>query len=120
MQVYLFRRMFEESKQLKDTRRHVLNNILLYDFIYYGSQMKVGFARLQATWRARKLTRDYRRMRRRIYLFQTRCRGMLKRKEYRKRLRCIIILQTGFRRVLAIRKVKEMREEVNMQLNTLF
>ena len=76
--------------------------------------MKLGFSRLQATWRARKLTRDYRRMRRRIYLFQTRCRGMLTRRGFKRRLRCIIILQTGIRKVLAIRKVNEMREEVSM------
>ncbi|XP_065887692.1 unconventional myosin-VIIa-like [Dysidea avara] len=74
-------------------------------------KMKLGFARLQATWRARKLTRNYRTMRRRIQLFQTRCRGMLTRRAFKRRLSCIIRIQCGFRKVLAIRKVREMREE---------
>jgi len=78
--------------------------------------MKLGFARLQATWRARKLTKDYRKMRRRIYLFQTRCRGMLTRRAFKRRLSCIIRIQCGFRKVLAIHKVREMREEVNLLL----
>lgn len=79
--------------------------------------MKLGFARLQATWRARKLTRNYRKMRRRVYLFQTRCRGMLARRDFKRRLRCIIILQTGVRKVLAIKKVQAMREEVSILVN---
>lgn len=79
-------------------------------------QMKLGFARLQATWKARKLTRDYRRMRRRVYLFQSRCRGMLARREYNRRLHSIIKIQSGVRKVLAIRKVKEMRLEVGILL----
>ena len=79
-------------------------------------QMKLGFARLQATWRARKLTRDYRRMRRRVYLFQTRCRGMLARREYNRRLHSIIKIQSGVRKVLAIRKVNEKRLEVGILL----
>ena len=72
-------------------------------------QMKLGFARLQATWRARKLTRNYHRMRRRVYLFQTHCRGMLVRREFKRRPQSIIKIQSGVRKVLAIRKVKEMR-----------
>ena len=81
--------------------------------------MKLGFARLQATWIARKLTRDYRRMRKRVYLFQTRCRGMLARREFKRRLRSIIKIQSGVRKVLAIQKVKEMREEVSILLLSL-
>ena len=79
-------------------------------------QMKLGFARLQATWRARKLARDYRVMRGRIYNFQIRCRGMLTRRAFKRRLSCIIRIQCGFRKVLAIRKVQAMREEVNLVL----
>lgn len=83
------------------------------------SQIKLGFARLQATWRARKLTRDYRKMRRRVYLFQTHCRGMLTRRAFKNRLRCIIIIQTGIRKILANRKVKEMRLEVGIPYGAL-
>ena len=75
--------------------------------------MKLGFSRLQATWRARKLTRDYRKMRRRVSLFQLRCRGMLRRKAFKQRLKCIITIQSGFRKVLAKKKVNEMRLEVS-------
>jgi len=78
--------------------------------------MKLGFARLQATWKARKLTTDYRAMRRRIYNFQTHCRGMLTRRAFKRRLSCIIRIQCGFRKVLAIRKVQAMREEVSLVL----
>ena len=86
-----------------------------YSLMYL--QMKLGFARLQATWRARILTRNYRRMRRRVYLFQTRCRGMLARREFKRRLRSIIKIQSGVRKVLAIRKVHEMRLEVSFLLS---
>ena len=87
-------------------------------------QMKLGFTRLQATWRARKLTRDYRKMRRCVYLFQSRCRGMLRRRDFRRGFRrgvqSIIIIQRGVRKALAIRKANKMCLEVSMLLILYF
>ena len=70
-----------------------------------------GFRRLQATWRARKLTRAFRLMRKRILLFQCRCRGYLKRREFNRRLKSIIKIQAGFRMILAMKKLRRLRIE---------
>ena len=73
--------------------------------------MRRGFNRLQATWRARKLTRDYRLMRSRVYRFQKFCRGHIARRQFRRRLYSVIKLQSQFRKLIAIRKVQLMRIE---------
>ncbi len=74
-------------------------------------QMRRGFARLQATWRARKLTRDYRALRRRIFGLQRYCRGCITRRRFKRRLYSIILLQSHFRKLIAKRKVNYMRVE---------
>ena len=80
------------------------------------SQMRRGFNRLQATWRARKLTRDFRAMRARVKGFQRYCRGYITRQRFRRRLFSIIKLQSHFRKIIAIRKVKVMRIERQKRL----
>lgn len=73
--------------------------------------MRRGFARLQATWRARKLTRDFRQLRRRIFGLQRYCRGCITRRRFRRRMYSIVKLQSHFRRLLAKRRVKIIRIE---------
>ena len=73
--------------------------------------MRRGFRRLQATWRARKLTRDYQLLRRRIFGFQRYCRGFIARRRFRRRLFSIIKLQSHFRRIIAKRRVQQLRIE---------
>lgn len=73
--------------------------------------MRRGFARLQATWRARKLTRDYRALRRRIFGLQRYCRGYITRRRFRRRMYSIIKLQSHFRRLIAKRRVNFLRIE---------
>lgn len=62
-------------------------------------------------WRARKLTRDYRALRRRIFGFQRYCRGFITRRRFRRRMYSIIKLQSHFRRLIAKRKVRVLRIE---------
>lgn len=72
--------------------------------------------RLQATWRARKLTRRFRSMRRRVKAFQRFCRGYVARKCFRTRLKSIIKIQAGFRKVLAQKRVMLMQIEKRKRL----
>ena len=69
------------------------------------SQMLKGFTRLQATWKAQKLSRQFRRTRRRIRGFQRYCRGYIARRRFRTRLQSIIKLQALFRMIMAKRRV---------------
>ena len=67
--------------------------------------MKRGFTRLQASWRARRLSRRYKLMRRRITGFQRYCRGYVARRRFRRRIYSIIKLQALFRMIIAKRRV---------------
>lgn len=67
--------------------------------------MRRGFRRLQATWRARKLTLQFRLMRQRVTGFQRFCRGYIARKRFRRRIGSIIKLQSHFRRLIAKKQV---------------
>ena len=78
--------------------------------------MRRGFNRLQATWRARKLTREFRAMRLRVRGFQRYCRGYITRQRFRRRLYSIIKLQSHFRKIIAIQKVKVMKIERQKRL----
>ena len=62
-------------------------------------------------WRARKLTRDFRALRRRIFGFQRHCRGFITRRRFRRRMYSIIKLQSHFRRLIAVRRVNHLRIE---------
>ena len=68
-------------------------------------QMRKGFTRLQATWRARRLSRQFRQTRRRVMGFQRYCRGYIARRRFRRRLFSIIKLQSLFRMIMAKRRV---------------
>ena len=73
--------------------------------------MRRGFNRLQATWRARKLTQDFKELRRTVFGFQRFCRGFITRRRFRRRLYSIIKLQSHFRRIIAKRRVHHLRIE---------
>ena len=78
--------------------------------------MRRGFNRLQATWRARKLTRDFRIMRARVKGFQRHCCGFIARQRFRRRLYSIIKLQSHFRKIIAKRRVNVMKIERRKRL----
>lgn len=76
--------------------------------------MRVGFSRLQALVRSRKLCASYHVARQRITYFQGRCRGFLVRRAFRYRLRAVIIIQTYTRGMIARRLYKRLKGEVDI------
>lgn len=75
-------------------------------------QMRLGFLRLQALHRARKLHGQYRLARRRIIEFQARCRAYLVRKAFRHRLWAVLTVQAYARGMIARRLHRRLRAEV--------
>lgn len=80
-------------------------------------QMRVGFSRLQALVRSRKLCASYHVARQRITYFQGRCRGFLVRRAFRRRLQAVVIIQAYTRGMIARRLYKRLRGEV--EVNTV-
>uniref|UniRef100_A0A8C3PPY3 Myosin VIIA n=1 Tax=Calidris pygmaea TaxID=425635 RepID=A0A8C3PPY3_9CHAR len=76
-------------------------------------QMRIGFLRLQALYRSRKLHKQYHMARRRIIEFQARCRGYLVRRAFRHRLWAVITVQAYARGMIARRLYKRLRGEVS-------
>jgi len=60
-------------------------------------QMRTGYGRLQALWKARRLAFQYEFARRRIVRLQVQCRGFLARKNIRHKLWAIITIQAHAR-----------------------
>lgn len=75
-------------------------------------QMRLGFLRLQALHRSRKLHQQYCLARRRIIGFQARCRAYLVRKAFRHRLWAVITVQAYARGMIARRLHRRLRAEV--------
>ena len=75
-------------------------------------QMRLGFLRLQALHRSRKLHQKYRLARRRIIGFQARCRAYLVRKAFRHRLWAVLTVQAYARGMIARRLHRRLRAEV--------
>lgn len=75
-------------------------------------QMRLGFLRLQALHRSRKLQQQYRLARRRIIQFQARCRAYLVRKAFRHRLWAVLTVQAYARGMIARRLHRRLRAEV--------
>uniref|UniRef100_A0A8B9CCI2 Myosin VIIA n=1 Tax=Anser brachyrhynchus TaxID=132585 RepID=A0A8B9CCI2_9AVES len=75
-------------------------------------QMRIGFLRLQALYRSRKLHKQYHMARRRIIEFQARCRGYLVRRAFRHRLWAVLTIQAYARGMIARRLYKRLRGEV--------
>lgn len=76
-------------------------------------QMRIGFLRLQALYRSRKLHKQYHMARRRIIEFQARCRGYLVRQAFRHRLWAVLTVQAYARGMIARRLYKRLRGEVS-------
>uniref|UniRef100_A0A8C3KAC2 Myosin VIIA n=1 Tax=Calidris pygmaea TaxID=425635 RepID=A0A8C3KAC2_9CHAR len=74
-------------------------------------QMRIGFLRLQALYRSRKLHKQYHMARRRIIEFQARCRGYLVRRAFRHRLWAVITVQAYARGMIARRLYKPRRKK---------
>lgn len=75
-------------------------------------QMRLGFLRLQALHRSRKLHQQYRLARRHIIDFQARCRAYLVRKAFRHRLWAVLTVQAYARGMIARRLHRRLRAEV--------
>uniref|UniRef100_A0A8C4PPC0 Myosin VIIA n=1 Tax=Equus asinus asinus TaxID=83772 RepID=A0A8C4PPC0_EQUAS len=75
-------------------------------------QMRLGFLRLQALHRARKLHQQYRLARRHIIEFQARCRAYLVRRAFRHRLWAVLTVQAYARGLIARRLYRRLRAEV--------
>uniref|UniRef100_A0A8C6IQ70 Uncharacterized protein n=1 Tax=Melopsittacus undulatus TaxID=13146 RepID=A0A8C6IQ70_MELUD len=75
--------------------------------------MRIGFLRLQALYRSRKLHKQYHMARRRIIEFQARCRGYLVRRAFRHRLWAVLTIQAYARGMIARRLYKRLRGEVS-------
>ena len=67
-------------------------------------KMYKGFTRLQATVRARKLTRKYRLLRKRVAALQTRIRGFIARRNAKTLLYSVETIQAVFRMVISIQQ----------------
>uniref|UniRef100_A0A8C5TCE5 Myosin VIIA n=1 Tax=Malurus cyaneus samueli TaxID=2593467 RepID=A0A8C5TCE5_9PASS len=74
-------------------------------------QMRIGFLRLQALYRSRKLHKQYHMARRRIIEFQARCRGYLVRRAFRHRLWAVLTVQAYARGMIARRLYKPRRKK---------
>ncbi|KAI1242110.1 Unconventional myosin-VIIa [Lamprotornis superbus] len=79
-------------------------------------QMRIGFLRLQALYRSRKLHKQYHMARRRIIEFQARCRGYLVRRAFRHRLWAVLTVQAYARGMIARRLYKRLRGEYYRRL----
>lgn len=75
-------------------------------------QMRLGFLRLQALHRSRRLHQQYRLARQRIIKFQARCRAYLVRKAFRHRLWAVLTVQAYARGLIARRLHRRLRAEV--------
>lgn len=77
-------------------------------------QMRVGFLRLQALYRSRKLHQEYQATRIRVTLLQAWCRGLLVRRTFSKRFHAVLTIQAYARGMIARRLCKRLRLEVNL------
>lgn len=75
-------------------------------------QMRLGFLRLQALHRSRRLHQQYRLARQRIIKFQAHCRAYLVRKAFRHRLWAVLTVQAYARGLIARRLHRRLRAEV--------
>uniref|UniRef100_A0A8C3IWW2 Myosin VIIA n=1 Tax=Chrysemys picta bellii TaxID=8478 RepID=A0A8C3IWW2_CHRPI len=88
--------------------------------ILFPLQMRIGFLRLQALYRSRKLHTQYHMARRRIIEFQARCRGCLVRRAFRHRLWAVFTVQAYARGMIARRLYKRLKGEVSTMQEMLF
>ncbi|XP_056586793.1 unconventional myosin-VIIa [Triplophysa dalaica] len=78
--------------------------------------MRVGFLRLQALYRSRKLYLAYQSARTRITLLKARCHGFLVRRTFSRRFRAVLTIQASARGMIARRMCKHLRVERKRRL----
>nr|XP_055035740.1 unconventional myosin-VIIa isoform X1 [Misgurnus anguillicaudatus] len=78
--------------------------------------MCVGFLRLQALYRSRKLYLAYQATRTRITLLQARCHGFLVRQRFSRRFHAVLTIQAYVRGMIARRMCKHLRLERELRL----
>uniref|UniRef100_A0A8C3IXX5 Myosin VIIA n=1 Tax=Chrysemys picta bellii TaxID=8478 RepID=A0A8C3IXX5_CHRPI len=110
--IFLKVRCFQAVCALNPQRPSVL--------ILFPLQMRIGFLRLQALYRSRKLHTQYHMARRRIIEFQARCRGCLVRRAFRHRLWAVFTVQAYARGMIARRLYKRLKGEVSTMQEMLF
>ena len=76
--------------------------------------MRIGFERLQALVRTRQLRTSYKEMRRRIMIFQSRCRGAIARRDLKMKIGAIVTIQAGFKMIYAKKELERRRTEVRI------
>uniref|UniRef100_A0A3P8ZLA6 Myosin VIIAb n=1 Tax=Esox lucius TaxID=8010 RepID=A0A3P8ZLA6_ESOLU len=74
-------------------------------------QMRVGFLRLQALYRSRKLFVTYRLAKTRITQMQARCRGFMVRRSFWRQLHAVVTIQAYTRGMIARRVTQRLRAE---------
>ena len=75
-------------------------------------QLRQGIARLQAAYRAQRLALQFNLLRERLVVLQGYCRGYVTRVKLGQRRKAVVIIQSGWRRVLAKKKTEMLRREV--------
>jgi hypothetical protein len=79
-------------------------------------QLRQGIARLQAAYRAQRLALQFNLLRERLVVLQGHCKGYVTRVKLRQRRKAVVTIQSGWRRVLAKKKVEMLRREVCQSL----
>lgn len=79
-------------------------------------QVQLGYARLQAQVRSRKMAWEYKKKRKATLLLQTQTRGCLARKEWKRKRDAVILLQAYTRGTLARKAVNKMKRDVRQFL----
>lgn len=75
-------------------------------------QLRRGIARLQAAYKAQRLALQFNLLRERLVMLQGYCRGYVTRVKLTQRRKAVVTIQSGWRRVLARKKVQMLRREV--------
>uniref|UniRef100_A0AAY5JWK3 Myosin VIIAb n=1 Tax=Esox lucius TaxID=8010 RepID=A0AAY5JWK3_ESOLU len=78
-------------------------------------QMRVGFLRLQALYRSRKLFVTYRLAKTRITQMQARCRGFMVRRSFWRQLHAVVTIQAYTRGMIARRVTQRLRAELERE-----
>uniref|UniRef100_A0A8C7NR86 Myosin VIIAb n=1 Tax=Oncorhynchus mykiss TaxID=8022 RepID=A0A8C7NR86_ONCMY len=102
---------------VKPANRQVSRNIIfvLYWCLVSPIQMRVGFLRLQALYRSRKLFVTYRLAKTRVTQIQARCRGFMVRRSFWRQLHAVITIQAYARGMIARRVTQRLRAEVERE-----
>uniref|UniRef100_A0A674E6L9 Unconventional myosin-VIIa-like n=1 Tax=Salmo trutta TaxID=8032 RepID=A0A674E6L9_SALTR len=102
---------------VKPANRQVSRNsiFVLYWCLVSPIQMRVGFLRLQALYRSRKLFVTYRLAKTRVTQIQARCRGFMVRRSFWRQLHAVITIQAYARGMIARRVTQRLRAEVERE-----